>query len=699
MQPRWGSFALLCLLGSVPPALAQRADDFSRTGTQNAAYAVSGVTLGAIVQVDSSAYREYKCGPSDQFAGFTWCTKTRKEKERRGTFTATYSILHSHDGAAVYINRYQEPAFFAASEADDDIQRYSRKIGESPRITKMPQRAGFPTGLLASWGEVELEPLDDDSTKALAEERRPTTKGYFIDFIGDFARSAKNGLPIYRIGGGAGFVWVASFDERGRGTLRLVAVDASELAPKTAPAPTATPAPTTTPKPPIETVENPEPQDAITNTSQPSPREAEKESANKERIDAEQAREDAEKARDEALRAKADIEQAMAAERTQANAVLAQLGAEKSVVEAKARAMEAVAYAAIIGLILLLAIVACALAVVQRKKTTAAERTSIAKRELRHTGPPVGTPTPTDGSNATMMAAQRPSVVTREFEPTRLAAVTTTPAASTGDAQHSESGDGNSAASLLAQVAEVAASLRRRRPRVIVAIMLPVGAIGAVLYWKTLTLVPNENPSHLPEATTVPWELHIKKSGLGDTPEPVVIVRQENGHGAAADILGECVDRSIIFKATVLGSDSKPTVELPWDNKLEDYRNEAGRPSQVIYLPITVKINDDEPQTIKRLREEPYRNVIRLVTLLTDQTFDQPQSPIKNSNVAAVQLDDLLSTAESAALMSNYPDKSFRISEARRLLVQFDTSKEAMSIKIGMDDPAIQKLVIFCQNQ
>src|SRR5262245_43887718 len=140
-----------------------------------------------------------------KFDGFTWCQKTRKGKERRGRFNAIYSILHSPGGAVVYVNRYQEPAFFGASEADDDIQRYSRKIGESPRITRMPQRAGFPNGMLASWGKVELEPLDNDSIKALAEGRRPTTKGYFIDFIGNFARSAKEGLPVYRLSGGAGF--------------------------------------------------------------------------------------------------------------------------------------------------------------------------------------------------------------------------------------------------------------------------------------------------------------------------------------------------------------------------------------------------------------------------------------------------------------------------------------------------------------
>jgi hypothetical protein len=202
------------------------------TGSQRSVYTVGGVALGATVQSESSAYREYKCGPSDQFDGFTWCQKTHKGKERRGSFNAIYSILHSPDGVTVYVNRYQEPAFFGASEADDEIQRYSRKIGESPRITRMPHRAGFPNGILASWGKVELEPLDNDSIKALAKGRRPNTKGYFIDFIGNFARSAKEGLPVYRLSGGAGFVWAASYGRKGRGTLRFLVVDASAISPQ-----------------------------------------------------------------------------------------------------------------------------------------------------------------------------------------------------------------------------------------------------------------------------------------------------------------------------------------------------------------------------------------------------------------------------------------------------------------------------------
>jgi len=291
--PRWLMvLAAVCLLAGTPRVLAQPAQQ----------YAVDGLAVGARIPFDRPAYREYKCGPSDQFDGFMWCQKTRQEKERRGKFSSTYSILHS-GGVAVYIDRYLEPAFFGAREAEDDIQRYSRKLGEIARIARMPHRADFPNGILASWGKVELEPLDNDTITALAEGRDPTTKGYLVDFIGDFARSAKERLPIYRISGGAGFVWVASFNQRGRGTLRLTAVDASVLAL------------TTTPSAPIETAESAKEKDAIANsTNQLSRGEAYQKSAGQTKIDAEPAREDAE-AREEAVRARADIDKAAATQR------------------------------------------------------------------------------------------------------------------------------------------------------------------------------------------------------------------------------------------------------------------------------------------------------------------------------------------------------------------------------------------------
>ena len=333
--PRWlGVLAAVCLLAGTPRVLAQPAQQ----------YAVDGLAVGAPIPFDRPAYREYKCGPSDQFDGFMWCQKTRQEKERRGKFSSTYSILHS-GGVAVYIDRYLEPAFFGAREAEDDIQRYSRKLGEIARIARMPHRADFPNGILASWGKVELEPLDNDTITALAEGRDPTTKGYLVDFIGDFARSAKNGLPIYRISGGAGFIWAASFDQRGLGTLRLTAVDASVLPP------------TMTPRAPIDSAENVRVQDTIENTTnQLSRGEAEKELAGQARIDAEPARDDAE-AREEAVRARADIDKAAATLRAK---VLAQLEADKSAAEGEAHAMEFVGYGAVIVLIVLVMVVASA---------------------------------------------------------------------------------------------------------------------------------------------------------------------------------------------------------------------------------------------------------------------------------------------------------------------------------------------------
>jgi len=213
-------------------------------------------------------------------------------------------------------------------------------------------------------------------------------------------------------------------------------------------------------------------------------------------------------------------------------------------------------------------------------------------------------------------------------------------------------------------------------------------AIGtAVLYSKT------QNPYEHEQAS-------VGRTGMADGVKASVIGWQENEHGAAAEIIGECVNRSINFKATVLGRDGEPTVELQWDDTLEDFRNETGKYMQVIYLPITVKINDDEPQIVKRLHEEPYRNVIRLVTLLLEGTpASDPQQSMTETKTVSVQLDKLLSPAEKAALTSYYPDKHLKISEARRIMVQFATSKGTMLIKIMMDDPAIRKLVKLCQSQ
>ena len=205
-------FGIVLLVVSPATALAE-----------NPVYSVGGLQLGA--RFGTEVYKKYECTPSEQFEGFTWCVLKKQERESRGSFTASYSVLHSSDGTARYINRFQEPAFWDDDEVNDDIARYSRKIGQEPRRINLPSKPGFPEGVIAVWGTVSLEKLDNPSRAILAADKS-VRRGVLVDFIGNYTRSAREGLPLYRLTGGAGFVWVAS-NKNGRGTLRFLAIDPS----------------------------------------------------------------------------------------------------------------------------------------------------------------------------------------------------------------------------------------------------------------------------------------------------------------------------------------------------------------------------------------------------------------------------------------------------------------------------------------
>ena len=358
---KWsGIVALTCLLAGMTTSTAQNSTDHPPTfgATAQATtrpaqqsgpdhlYSVAGLSLGSRVQFDGTDYREYKCSPSEQFAGYTWCQKTRQEKDRRGSLTVANSLLHSRDGTISYVNRFQEPAFFGANEADAAIRQYSTKFGEKAEIKKLPRQRGLLEGTLATWGKVVLEPLDRDSLNTVAAGKSPKI-GYLVDFIGDFARSAKENLPIYRISGGAGFVWVASFDQKGRGTLRLTAVDpspptssplpnetptsADQITQPNAQATTSAPAAAQSSKPDTETARKPDPE--LTRPDPPRSTPPEKESGTQ----------------------IADNQTERSAESAKLSAAMQLLKSEKAAAESKARRMEFVAYGT--GVLALLAIV------------------------------------------------------------------------------------------------------------------------------------------------------------------------------------------------------------------------------------------------------------------------------------------------------------------------------------------------------
>jgi hypothetical protein len=81
----------------------------------NPAYSVTGVAIGSRVDFDSTAYQEYRCDRSEMFDGLTFCTKRTDDTDQRGPFVAYDGLLHSRDGTVVYVSRYQDPAYFAAT--------------------------------------------------------------------------------------------------------------------------------------------------------------------------------------------------------------------------------------------------------------------------------------------------------------------------------------------------------------------------------------------------------------------------------------------------------------------------------------------------------------------------------------------------------------------------------------------------------
>src|SRR5262249_5921358 len=313
-------------------------------------YAVDGLAVGTQLDFDSASYREYKCNPSDQFEGFFWCQKSRTEKERRGSYIVTHSLLRSQDGRISYMNRSQEPAFLNPKESELNIERYSRKFGGSPRIMKMPHRSGLPDGVIAVWGGVTLEPLEQESIKALADGQNPR-KGLLIDYLRNFVRSAKEGLPIYRMEGGPGFMWAASFDQKGRGTLRLAAVELSGFSRPSNPAPVVvqTTAPTHQEELPFalnQTIENLQADLAISINKI-----VELEKA---KADAERAAKQAEQAKLDAENAKQEVERTRIAEKMTSDALVAQLRADKVRAVAKSSRWEHALYASLGALLLML---------------------------------------------------------------------------------------------------------------------------------------------------------------------------------------------------------------------------------------------------------------------------------------------------------------------------------------------------------
>jgi hypothetical protein len=209
-------------------------------------FVVDGLAVGGAVYPESPTYKAFKCHPSDQFSGFTWCAISHPLRGKFGAYESL-TILHSSSNTAAAVFQDVNPAYFAPNDAEREIQRLSQRFGQAARIHNGDPRPDAPHSVIATWGDVTLTPLDQPTLDALS--RGDTiTAGLLVDFLGEPRKSAREGLPVFHIGGGNGYIWAAKFDDSGRGLLQITAVDASllpersaEQTPPTAYAPSSTP--------------------------------------------------------------------------------------------------------------------------------------------------------------------------------------------------------------------------------------------------------------------------------------------------------------------------------------------------------------------------------------------------------------------------------------------------------------------------
>ena len=188
-------------------------------------YVVDGLPLGGHVKFENQASRPYQCRSSDKFSGLIWCHEEHTTPDNE--VMRSHSILQSQDGTAYYVSSYFQPAFFDPNDIQNEIDRMSSEFGQQARIIRMSQREGLPSTVMAIWGAIQLEPLKPDEISVVASGGSPP--GILFSFLGDEERSAKAGVPVYRLAGGAGFLWVATFDQNGRGVLQYLAIDDSKI--------------------------------------------------------------------------------------------------------------------------------------------------------------------------------------------------------------------------------------------------------------------------------------------------------------------------------------------------------------------------------------------------------------------------------------------------------------------------------------
>jgi hypothetical protein len=182
-------------------------------------YSVEGLGVGRPVAPNSRQYKRYKCGQSEQYEKSITCRFT----ETKDVTTKVITILHLYNNIVTYINESISPAAFTNVEVGSELRRLSGRFGSAPHIESSPE------GVIATWGDIKLQRLPRSDLAILTQNKNPNL-GFMVDYLMNFHESARVGLPVYSLGGGKGYVWIARFGKNGvKGALRFLAADPSQM--------------------------------------------------------------------------------------------------------------------------------------------------------------------------------------------------------------------------------------------------------------------------------------------------------------------------------------------------------------------------------------------------------------------------------------------------------------------------------------
>jgi tetratricopeptide (TPR) repeat protein len=197
-----------------------------RTEPALAQYAVEGVVLGSKVPPDLATAQNYKCRPSDDFAGLARCERFQSARERGAIQTSANTIMHTEDGSILYVMATQNNAAMTVARARTEIEQLSKQFNARPSaVYWLPENQ--PTSVVVSWGAVRLADLGNGPRESLSEGKSAKA-GVLVDTVGNLTKSAKEFLPIHRLVGGRGYVYAASFGPSGIGVRRQVAIEADQ---------------------------------------------------------------------------------------------------------------------------------------------------------------------------------------------------------------------------------------------------------------------------------------------------------------------------------------------------------------------------------------------------------------------------------------------------------------------------------------